>query len=536
MSVLTKLLLLLTSLSTLADSAPNKKNDKKNQSLSHLRSRDIATSSTQNTCHQSLTASGSSFGSRGVVPYPTEGAPFQNYTSLSINNGNEKGESDKNGSVTQCPPQQTVTLPPQTITLPAQTVTMIPTPETITVTQTQIETVTVTVAPQTQTTTVTIWMTVTANQTSSCPTPGNAANPQIAPMPGPNPQPTPFMPVFDHLSTPVIKSPILTTPNLVVPLSTDARVPIANDTSPLIPTLSPIIATGPVIFPANSQTSPVFQQTSSFLVAPLITSPPIIAPYLYRNASNQTFPIGSGSSRGFRPTRSGSAKPTNRHFPSHLVYKTVTDTPISTTRVGPSPTKEHFLANGSSLLIPPLQANATVQSAVGPTAPPSPTIEYFPDDGSSLLKPPNLANATSSAMGKYVPGNGSSLLTPPAQANASSTPPMDGPEPQIITPAVGGSSQNLTVVMGSATPPIIPLNTTTSITPISTPIPPPIPPTIQTNTSASPLSSTPNLQIPQQPTTNTPPVCTNGTTAQNITTDVRPFSFPTPFPSPAQPH
>ena len=595
MSILTKLLLLATCLSMLADGVPNKKNDENFHSFAHLRPQDIPPNPTRSTPYLSLTASsnrgaplnnsfagasgwfpmpsgtantGSSFGSSGVVPYPIEGAPYQNSTSLYTKQGNGEGENGQSGSGNQCPPQQIVTLPPQTITLPAQTVTMTPTPETITITpQAQTETVTITVTSQTQTTTVTVWRTVTANQATSCPSPNNAANPQIASVPALNTQPsnTPFAPVFYKTSAPAIAPPIVTTPSLVVPLFTGDTVPIANATSPVIPNLSPITATGPTTFPANDQTSSIAQLPSSSLVSPIITSTPIIAPYPYRNNTNQTLPLGSGSSGGFRPTGSGLAKPTVRHFSSHFLSKFVTDTPMSTTIIGPSPTREYFPGNGSSLLTPPSQANATVfQSTAGPTAPPSPTIEYFPDDGSSLLTPPSQANATvfQSTAGPtappsptidYFPDDGSSLLTPPtlanatasltreyfsddgsslvtpAQTDATSVPPTGGPTVPINRWAVIGSSQTLAVVVGSVvTPP--PLdnqsNTSTSIPPVSTPIAPPPPSIVQPNTSMSLPVSTSSSQISQAPPTSTPPLCTNGTTTQNMTTDVRPSPPP----------
>lgn len=537
MSVLTKLLLLATLFFMLVDAAPNKTNEDKIQFLSQLRPRDKSPSFVKKTRNPCLTASSSSraplsntfatgrrwfavpsgtvnSGSSGVVPYQTEGAPYKNLTSLYTEQGNGEGENGQSGLGNQCPPQQTVTLPPQMITLPAQTVTMTPAPETITTTitsQALTETVTVTVTTQTQTTTMTVWMTVTANQASSCPSSSNAAGPQIAPVPGPNAQltTTPIAPVSNNASTSANVPPVVTVPNLVVPLSTGDALPIENATLPAIPKLRPTAATGPTTFPADNQTSPVVQQTSSSLVSPIITSIPIIAPYPYRNTTNQTLELGSGSSRGFRPTGSGFAKPTNRHFPSHFVSIFVTDTPISTTTIGPSPTKEYFPGNGSSLLTPPSRANATVfRSTTGPTAPFSPTREYFKNDGSSLL-------------------------TPPAQANATSVPPMRGATAPVITPAVVGSSQTLAVVVGSVTPPPLPpitqSNTSISIPAISTPIPPPSPPIVQPNTSISLPASTSSSQTPQPLNISTPPLCTNGTTAQNMTSDVRPFPPPTIF-------
>lgn len=561
MSVFTNLLLLVTCLSMLADGAPNKKNDRKFQSLSQLRPRNISPNPTQDTRCPSLTASdssraplssifatgsgwnvvpsgtantGASFGSSRVVPYPTNGAPYQNSTSLYTKQASGVDENAQSGSEIQCPPQQTVTLPPQTITLPAQIVTITPTPETITVTpQAQTETLTVTVTPQTQTTTVTVWMTVTANQAPSCPcpSPSNAANPQITPVPAQNAQPSiaPVAPVSNNASTPVIAPPVVTTPNFVVSLSTGDAVPIANATSPVIPNLGPTTATGPTNLPANHQISPVVPQTSSSFIAPIITSNQIIAPFPYRNTSHQKLHFGSGSSRGFRPTGSGFAKPTNRHVSSYFVSKFVTDTPISTTTVGPPPTRGYLSGNISSLLTPPAQANATVfQPTAGPTAPPSSTRayfpdEYFPDDGSSLLMPPSQANATTSPTREYFPDDGSSLQTPPAQANATSVRAMGGATAPIITPAVAGSSQTLAMVVGSVTPPIIQYN-------ISTSIPPPSPRIVQQSTSISLPPSTSSSQTPQPPTTATPPICINGTTAQNITTDVRLLPFP-PFSS-----
>ena len=536
MSFLTKLLLLATSLSMLADGVPNKKNDQTFHSFAHLRPQDISNPG-RNTHYPSLTASnntrappnssfaggsgwfpmpsgtantGSSFGSSGVVPYPTEGAPYQNSTLLYTKQGNGQGENGQSGSGNQCPPQQMVTLPPQTITLPAQTVTMTPAPETVTITpQAQTETVTITVTSQTQTTTVTVWMTATANQATSCPSPNNAANPQIASVPALNAQPS-------NASAPAIAPPIVTTSSLVVSLFTGDTIPIANATSPVIPNLSPITATGPTTSPANDQTSSIAPLPSSSLVSPIITSTPIIAPYPYRNNTNQTLPLGSGSSGGFRPTGSGFAKPTVIHFSSLFLSKFVTDTPVSTTMIEPSPTREYFPGNGSSLLTPPSQANATVfQPTAGPTAPP-PTREYFLDDGSSLLTPPTLANATASPTREYFPDDGSSLLTP-AQANATSVSQMGGPTAPMITRAVISSSQTLAVVVGSVvTPPLDnQSNTSTSIPPVSTPI-------VQPNTSMSLPVPTSSSQISPARPTSTPPLCTNGTTTQNMTTDVRP--------------
>lgn len=560
--VFTKLLLLVTCLAILADGAPNKKNDDNPQSHRHLRPRGIPLKPIQETHCPNLTASGSpggplsnsfatgsrwfvlpsgtantgsTFGSSRVVPYPTDGAPYQNSTSLHTEQGNGVVEKAQSGLGMQCPPQQTVTLPPQTITLPAQTVTITPAPETITVTpQAQTETLTVTVTPQTQTTTSTVWMTVTANQAPTCPSPSNAANPQIAPVPAQIAQPsnTPIAPVSNNASTPVIAPPVVTTSNLVVPLSAGDTVPIGNATLPVIPNLGPAIGTAPTKFPAINQVSPIGQQTSSS-IAPIITSAPIIAPYPYRNTSNQTLPFGLGSSRGFRRTGSGFAKPTYRLRSSYFVSKFVTDTPISTTTVGPLATGGFPLGNVSSLLAGPARANVTVfQPTAGPTAPLSQTREDFPDDGSSLLlMPPTQANATTSPIMEYFPDDGSSLLTPPALANATNVPPVGGATAPIITPAVSGSSQTSAMVVGTVSPPpMTPYNISTSIPTVSTPIPPPPPPIVQPNTSISLPPSTSSSQTPQPPTTATHPLCTNGTTTQNMTTDVRP-SPPPPVPS-----
>lgn len=559
MPVLTTLLLLTIYLYMLAYGVPNKRNDENFALHSHLRPRDVSTNSTGDTYYPSSNVSGSlraplsnttgsrrfpiasgsanygsSFGSSGVVPYPTEGAPYQNSTALYTTQGNGEGEKGLSGSGTQCPSQQTVTLPPQTITLPAQTFTVTPAPETITITtQAQTETVTVTVTPQTQTTTVTVWITVTAGQASSCPSPSNAANLQFSPVPAPTVQPsiTPIAPVFDDASTPAIVSPFITTPNLVVPIPTGVAVPIAIATSSVIPNLAQTTTAGPT-FSENDQPSPLAQQTLSSIFSSLITSTPIIAPYRYPNATNQTLPNGSGSSRGFRPTGSGFAAPTSGRLSTYFVSKFVTDTPISTIIIGSSATKEYFPGNGSSLLTPPYQANATIfQPTAGPTAPPSPTMEYFPDDGSSLLTPPAQANATVSPTREYFPDNGSSLLKPPAQANITSVPPIGGPTAPIVTPAVVSSSQTLVVVVTTApppSPPILQSNTSTSIPPISTPIPPPSPPTIHSNTSIPTPPSTSSSQSPQPSTTSTSSLCTNGTTTQNITTN---FSEIPPIPS-----
>ena len=497
MPVITNFLFLAICLSMLADGALNKKNKKNLGFFNQLRPRDISPNLTHDTLYPCLSASGSSgallssgfgtssgivlmpsgtantassFGSSRSVPYPTKGAPYINSTATYTKQGNGEGENGQSGSGYQCPSQQMVTLPPQTITLPVQTVTITPTPETITVTpQAQTETVTVTVTPQIQTTTVTVWMTVTANQAPSCPSPGNIANSQIAPAPPPNAQPsnTPVALVFNNTSTPPVVPPIVTTPNLVVPLSPVDTVPVANATSPFVPNVGPPTTNEPITVPLNSQTSPVAQQTSSFIFVPVTTSTPIKAPYPYRNATNQTLPLGSGSSRGFfRPTGSGFAKPTNRHSgrisilltPPYKVNTTAFQPTAGPTAL-PYSTREYFPDDGSSLLTPPAQANATsLLPMAGPTAPPYPTREYFPDDGSSLL-------------------------TPPAQANATSLLPMGGPTAPIIT---------------SSSPP----------------------PTIQSNTSTS---------IPQLLTNSTPPLCVNGTTAKNITTNVRfprlPFSL-----------
>ena len=490
MSVITKLLFLAIYLSILADGALNKKNSEKFRFLSQVRPRDISPNPTQDTPYPCLTASGNSralpssdfatgsgrflmpsgtanIGSSfGIVPYPTEGAPYRNSTSSYTEQSNGDRGNGQSGSGDQCQSQQTVTLPPQTITLPVQTVTITPSPETITITPlAQTETVTITLTPQIQTTTVTVWMTVTESQAPSCPSPGNIANPQTAPVPPPNAQPsnTPVAPVFNNASTPPIVPPIVTTPIIVVPMSTVDTVPIASGILPVVPDLGPTTTTEPITFPENDQTSLVAQHTSSPLVLPVTTSIPIKAPYPYRNITNQTLILCSGSSRGFRPIGSGFAKPTNRN-----------------------------LGNVSTLLTPPSQANLTAfRPTAGPTAPPSPTKEYFPDDGSTLLTPPAEANATISPTIEYFPDDGSSLLVPPAQANATSVLPMGGPTAPIITTG--------------PPPPMIQLNTSTSSPPISAPIPP----------------STSIFSTPQPLTNSTPPLCTNGTTAKNITTNVR---------------
>lgn len=516
MSVITNLLFLAICLSTLADGALNKKNKKQLGYFKQLRSRDISPNLTHDTPYPCLSGSGSpgallssgfaansgrvllqsgtantasSFGSNRIVPYPTKGAPYMNSTAPYTSQGDGEGENGQSGSGYQCPSQQTVTLPPQTITLPVQTVTITPTPETITVTpQAQTETVTITVTPQIQTTTVTIWMTVTANQAPSCPSPGNTANSQIAPVPPPNAQPsdTPVAPVLNNTSTPPVVPPIATTPSLVVPLSPVDTVPAVNATLPVVPNIGPTTTNEPMNVPLNSQTSPVAQQTSSFIFVPVITSIPIKAPYPYRNATNQTLILGSGSSRGFfRPTRSCLAKPTNRH-----------------------------LENTSPLLTPPWKANFTAfQPTAGPTALPSPTNEYFPDDGSSLLTPPAQANGTISPTREYFPDNGSSLLVPPAQANATNVQPIGGP----------------TAPMTSTTtpPPVIQPNTSTLIPPVAAPILP-----LQPATSTSTPPPPPSTSIPSAPqplTNSTPPLCINGTTAKNITTNVR-FLLYSPLP------
>ena len=460
MSVFTQLFLLVIYLSMLADGALNKKNNKKLRHLSQVRQRDIFPNSTENTLCPSLNASSSSkallssgfatgsrqfvipsgtassYGSSRLVPYPTEGAPYKNSTSPYTEQGNGEGENGQSGSGDQCPSQQTVTLPPQTITLPAQTVTITPPPETITITpMVQTETTTITVTPQVQTTTVTVWMTITANQAPSCPSPGSNANSQVAPVApvaAPNVQPsnTPIPPLVSNASTPPVEPPIVTTPNSVIPLSPIDTIPIANATSPVIPNSGPTTTTEPIIYPVNNQTSPVAQQISSPPILPIITSTPIKAPYPYRNTTNQTLPFGSGSSRGFRPTGSGFAKPSNKplYVPGNM---------------------------------PPSWANGTYPpTTAGPTAPPSPTMEYFPDDGSSLL-------------------------VPPGQANGTKVLPMGGPTAPITTPAVTGTSQSLYMVVGSGnnTPPHPPPSP-----------PPPSPPLSMPNSStAQPLinSTTP---------------------------------------------
>ena len=461
MSVFTQLLVLVIFLSMPADGALNKKNKGNFRLLSQVRQRDISPNSPQNTPYPCLTASGSSrpplssgfatgsslffipsgtastgssYGSSRIVPYPTEGAPYKNSTSTLPEQGNGKGENEQSGSGDQCPFQQTVTLPPRTITLPAKTVIITLAAETITVTpQAQTETFTVTVTPQIQTTTVTVWMTVTANQAPSCPSPGNDANPPTTPEPAPNVQPpnTPIAPLVNNVSPPPIVPPIVTTPNLVVPVSVIDTAPIANATLPVIPNLGPNTTTDQITFPVNNQPSPVAQQSSSFPVLPIVTSTPIKAPYPYLNTTNQSFPFASGSSRGFRPTGSGFAKPSNN-------------------KILPVP------GQVSNFLTPPWKANGTVfQTTAGPTALASPTMEYFPDDGSSFL-------------------------VAPGQANAMNVAPMGGPTAPIITPVVNGPSQSLNVMVGSVTNttttprlPILQLNTSTSMNPVSTPMNPP---------------------------------------------------------------
>lgn len=550
MSVLTNLLLLAICFSMPADGALHKNNDKNPRFLGKFRPRDLPPNPTQNHSYPCLTTHGSSgallssgsatgsgrfplasgtanIGSSfGVGPYPTEGAPYQNSSSLYTTQGNGDGEHGPSGLGNKCPLQQTVTLPPQTITLPAQTVTLTPAPETITITlQPQTETVTVTVTPQMQTTTVTTWMTVTANQAPSCPSPGNTANPQVAPVPAPKVQPshTPIAPLSNTTSTPPVVPPTVTTPNLVLPSSTIGTVPTAAATLPVIPKIGLDITTEPATIPLNYQTSPV---TSSSLVLPIITSTPVNPPYPYRNTTNQTLPLGSGSHRACRPTGSGFVKPTNRHLSSYFVSKFVTRTPISTIVLGHSSTRVYSPGNISSLLPPPSQANVTTfQWASGPTAPPSPTMEYFPDDGSTLMTPPAQANATTSLMMGYSSDDGSNLLKLPVQANATSVLPMGGATAPVITPAAVRSSQELGTGVGSTTGPpfpLIQLNTSSPMSPVSTPITPLAPPTLQPATSISSTS--------QPVVSSTPPLCINGTTTRNVTTNVR--FFPPPLPHP----
>ena len=540
MSVFTNLLLLAICLSMPADGALHKKK---------FRARDLSPNPTQNNSYPRLTAhsssgallsSGSATGSGrfprasgtanigssfGVVPYPTEGAPYQNSSSLYTTQGNGKGEHGQSGSGNQCPLQQTVTLPPQTITLPAQTVTVTPAPETITITpQPQTETVTVTVTPQIQTTTVTVWMTVTANRAPSCTSPGNTANPPVAPVTAPSAQlsNTPIAPLFNNSSTPPVVPATATPPNLVVPLFTVNTVLTATATLPVIPNLGLSTMTEPATIAVNNQTSPV---TSSSLVLPIITSTPIKPPYPYRNTTNQTLHLGSGSYRGCRPTGSGFAKPTNRHLSSYFVSKFVTRTPLSTIVLGHSSTSVYVPGNVSSLLPPPSQANVTTFPwTSGPTALPSPTMEYFPDNGSTLLTPPAQANATTLPKMEHFPDDGSNLLKLPGQANATNVLPTGGATAPVITPAAVGSSQKLGVGVRPTIrpPPLIQSNTSSPISPVSTRIPPLAPPTLQPATSISSTS--------QPVTSSTPPLCINGTTARNVTTNVR--FFPPPLPHP----
>ncbi len=544
-SVFTELLLLAICLSTLVH---GEKSDETSRILNQVRPRDIFPNPTQYTPNPCLTASGTSrallssgfakesgwfpvpaantgsnVGSNRVVPYPTDGAPYQNSTSLYTEQGNGESENGKNRSCSQCPSQQTVTLPPQTITLPAQTVTITPAPETVTITpQAQTESVTITVTPQTQTTTVTLWITVTANQAPSCPGPTNIANPPIAPVPVPNEQPsiTPIASVLNNASTPAIIPPIVTPQNIVVPISTGAAAPIINATSPVIPQLGPSIANGPMTFPAKNHTSPGAQQTS--FISSNVTETAIKAPYPYRNTTNQTLPLGSGPSRDFRPTGSGFAKATNRHISSYFVSKFVTDTPIKTIVIGTAPIGKYYPGGVSSLSTPPSQANVTaLQPKAGPTAPPSPVTEYFPDDGSTLLTPPAQANATTSPVRESFPDDGSSLLAPPPQANATSVSPMGGPKVPVTMSAGAGSSQSSPMmVISIPPPPIIQSNTSSPTPPTSTSAPQPPPSTLISSTS-------------QPPNNSSPAFCTNGTTAQNISQNVRPLPPSSP---PAQPH
>lgn len=134
---------------------------------------------------------GASSGNGGYQPFPTEGAPYQNYTSangqpasypfaagptsqpaaaLSIESAaNQIGQSTL---ANQYPSPETVTLPPQTVTLPAQTVTVTAAPQTVTIT------------PQIQTQTVTVTITITAGPAPTCPS--NAGSPQAPPVAAPS--------------------------------------------------------------------------------------------------------------------------------------------------------------------------------------------------------------------------------------------------------------------------------------------------------------------------------------------------------------
>ncbi len=352
--------------------------------------------------------------SGGLQPYPTQGAPYQNYTSpynplgsvglvaaptsqppaaLSIENAAAAAGSSILSN--QCQP-------PQTVTLPAETITVTAAPQTITITP-EVQTQTITITPQVQTQTVTVTVTITAGPAPACPS--NAGSPEVPPVAAPSNA----IPVAPSNAPTAGSVPNSEGQNqLPAQASGPAQGPTpAMPSMPAAPTILPAIPSneGPESVPAaGPSTTPNVQPpaqpsitlgsapTFNAPILPLNSNPlgvnsgatpvlPLTAPYQNTTGPhNMTVPCGSGMSgtmpvTGFPRPTGGIMPPIGLPLPSGYSLQFTFPTnaasgAILSVLAGPT----------ARLTLPTALGNQITQSDIGPNSPfiPAPALPTAP--------------------------------------------------------------------------------------------------------------------------------------------------------------
>lgn len=501
----------------------------------------------------SIYGSGSS---SGFVPFPTQGAPYQNFTApyiqpsslpslavpaVNIPTETGVGNSGQGDSSAQCPPPQTVTLPPQIITLPAETATVTAAPQTITQT--------ITITPQIQTQAITITVTVTAGPAPAYSKAGDAGSPQNLPAAAPSNFPTlaasnapaGIVPPANAglgnggIGTQGSGSQGASIPGIQPPAQTGGPAlgsgqpaapvhpagTLANNNGVAMPS-----ATGPVL---GSGAAPVLPAATSAkkngiatptAVLPVVTSTinlvPVPSAVLPAPVNTPASPNQGQNSVASQPAPG----PPPSNIPSIQSPAQITNVPglMPSGNVPISPvTNSSILGQPPSVPpSPPPIAPYPFQNSTGPSNVRGPSgigsIGSIPSigptgSGSGFAGPTSGATALFQPI-RPPPQDISSIQPPPFQANASVTPPQAGPTAQVTPPVSLNSSQPLSA------------NVTSSINlgPVHpfTGLPPK--PTLQ---PSSPLNISAQ-EAPPLSTTNTDSTCsTNGISSQNITANVR---------------
>ncbi|KAK0517440.1 hypothetical protein JMJ35_000595 [Cladonia borealis] len=457
----------------------------------------IAPTGTANTGHDNAT-------SGGLQPYPTQGAPYQNYTSpynplgsaglvaaptflppaaLSIENAAAAAGSSILSN--QCQPPQTVTLPPQTVTLPAETITVTAAPQTTTITP-EIQTQTITITPQVQTQTVTVTVTVTAGPAPACPS--NAGSPELTQVAAPS-NALPATPS----NAPAASSVPNSEGQNEVPAQTSGPAPGPTPATPSSQIPAPALPTN-VAAPSAAPAMPSMPTTSMSL-------PPILS-----NEGPENIPAAAPSTT---PTVQSPAQPSTTPGSAPTF-----NAPIPPPNNGPS-----ALPSGAS---PSLPLTAPYQNTTGPY--------------NNMTIP--CGSGMSGTMPGTMPGTGISRPTggiippinPPLPSGYIHFPLPSGYSLQFLFPPNATSGAIPSALTGPTSLPTT-LNTQIAqssdigpnspfIPPPALPTTPPMPPINQSSIQSPPLS-------PFSPSSS----CSlNGTSSQNITTNVSPPPFSPPKP------